>query len=61
MSIAAQGHAVIQWWDSTDAAGRKIARISVPTLIADGTADRIDPVGNDHALARLIPAARLVL
>ena len=57
----AQAGAVTDWWDGTDAAGRKIARISVPTLIADGTADRLDPVANDHALARLIPRARLVL
>jgi pimeloyl-ACP methyl ester carboxylesterase len=57
----AQGAAVIDWWDGTDAAGRKIASISVPTLIADGTDDQLDPVANDHALARLIPGSRLVL
>ena len=57
----AQAGAVSDWWDGTDAAGRKIARISVPTLIADGTADKLDPVANDHTLARLIPRARLVL
>jgi pimeloyl-ACP methyl ester carboxylesterase len=57
----AQAGAVSDWWDGTDAAGRKIARISVPTLIVDGTADQLDPVANDHALARLIPGARLVL
>ena len=50
-----------KWWAGTDAAGRKIARISVPTLIADGTDDQLDPVANDHTLARLIPGARLVL
>jgi pimeloyl-ACP methyl ester carboxylesterase len=33
----------------------------VPPLVADGTGDRLDPVANDHALARLIPGARLVL
>jgi pimeloyl-ACP methyl ester carboxylesterase len=33
----------------------------VPTFIADGTDDRLDPVANDHTLARLIPRARLVL
>ena len=58
---AAQTVAATDWWDGIDAAGRKIARISVPTLIADGTDDRLDPVANDHALARLIPRARLVL
>jgi pimeloyl-ACP methyl ester carboxylesterase len=58
---AAQTGAVADWLDGTDAAGRKTARISVPTLIADGTADQLDPVANDHTLARLIPRARLVL
>jgi pimeloyl-ACP methyl ester carboxylesterase len=57
----AQGDAITEWWDGTDPAGRKIARISVPTLIADGTVDRLDPIANDHTLARLIPRARLVL
>ena len=57
---SAQAGAVTEWWDGTDAAGHKIARIAVPTLIADGTADQLDPVANDHTLARLIPNARLV-
>jgi pimeloyl-ACP methyl ester carboxylesterase len=57
----AQAAAVTKWWDGTDATGRKIARISVPTLIADGTDDQLDPVANDHTLARLIPGSRLVL
>jgi pimeloyl-ACP methyl ester carboxylesterase len=61
LTKTAQAGAVTNWWDGTDAAGRKIARISVPTLIADGTADQLDPVANDHTLARLIPGARLVL
>ena len=61
-TIAAQGSASEQWFAGTDPAGRQTAAISVPTLIADGTADRLDPVTNDHALAaRLIPRARLVL
>jgi pimeloyl-ACP methyl ester carboxylesterase len=60
-TIAAQGRASGQWFGGTDPAGRQTAAISVPTLIADGTADRLDPVANDHALARLIPRARLVL
>jgi pimeloyl-ACP methyl ester carboxylesterase len=33
----------------------------VPTLIADGTDDQLDPVANDHILARLIPPGKLVL
>jgi len=57
----AQAAAVANWWDGTDAAGRKIASISVPTLIADGTDDQLDPVANDHTLARLIPRSTLML
>jgi len=56
-----QGLAVSDWWVGNDAAGRKVARISAPTLIADGTDDQLTPVANDHILASLIPAARLVL
>ena len=59
--LAAQRGAVTQWWTGKDPAGRKIAGISVPTLIADGSADWVDPVANDRTLARLIHGARLVL
>jgi len=59
--MAAQRRAVTQWWTGKDPAGRKTAAISAPTLVADGTADWVDPVANDRVLARLIPAARLVL
>ncbi len=59
--LAAQRRAVTQWWTGKDPAGRKTAGISVPTLIADGSADWVDPVANDRTLARVIPAARLVL
>ena len=59
--MAAQRRAVTQWWTGKDPAGRKTAAISAPTLIADGAADWVDPVANDRALARLIPAAKLVL
>lgn len=57
--LAAQRHAVTQWWTGKDPAGRRLAAISVPTLIADGTTDWVDPVANDRTLARVIPAARL--
>jgi len=57
----AQADAGTAWWDGADAAGHEITRIPVPTLIADGTADQLDPAANDHTLARLIPGARLVL
>jgi pimeloyl-ACP methyl ester carboxylesterase len=56
-----QGLAISDWWAGNDAAGHEISRISVPTLIADGTDDQKVPLANDHILARLIPGARLVL
>jgi pimeloyl-ACP methyl ester carboxylesterase len=40
---------------------RAAATITNPTLIADGTLDRLDSVGNSHAVARLIPGAKLEL
>ena len=60
-AIAAQGHAMNAWLGGTDPAGQKTATISAPTLIADGTIDRLDPVANDYVLAHLIPGARLKL
>lgn len=58
-TVSAQGHAIDQWWAGQDPAGRQTDRIAVPTLIADGAADRLDPVDNSHTLARLIPNATL--
>jgi pimeloyl-ACP methyl ester carboxylesterase len=60
-ALAAQRRAVTQWWTGKDPAGRKIAAISVPTLVADGWADWADPAANGRTLARLIPGGRLVL
>ena len=57
----AQGNASLGWFAGTDPAGRRTAAIDVPTLIADGTADRIDATANDYALAKLIRGARLML
>jgi pimeloyl-ACP methyl ester carboxylesterase len=59
--VAAQGHAVDQWWAGLDPAGLRAAEITAPTLIADGTTDRLDPLANSHDLAGLIPGARLAL
>jgi pimeloyl-ACP methyl ester carboxylesterase len=56
-----QASAETDWWDGHDTAGREIARIPVPALVADGTDDQLDPAANDRTLARLIPRARLVL
>ena len=59
--MTAQGHAVDQWWAGLDPAGQQAATIAAPTLIADGTADRLDPLANSHTLASLIPGAKLTL
>ena len=59
--ITAQKGASLNWFDGTDPAGLLTGTISVPTLIADGTVDRIDATANDRALASLLPGARLVL
>jgi pimeloyl-ACP methyl ester carboxylesterase len=60
-TTAAQGRAVGEWWAGADPAGREDARISAPTLVADGTVDRLDPVANARALARFIRGARIRL
>jgi pimeloyl-ACP methyl ester carboxylesterase len=60
-TVTKQARAVIEWWDGTEPAGEQTTAISSPTLIADGTADRIDPLSNSRALAKLIPRSRLVL
>ncbi len=59
--VSAQTKAVDVWFGDHDVAGRKIASIKLPVLVADGADDLLDPVANDHALASLIPDARLVL
>jgi pimeloyl-ACP methyl ester carboxylesterase len=59
--VTAQARAVDQWWAGTDPVGQQSAGISAPTLVADGTADRLDPVGDSHTLASLIPGAKLTL
>ena len=59
--VTAQTHAVNEWFNGLDVAGRNTAAIEVPTLVADGTVDRLDPVANDHRLASLIPKTQLTL
>jgi len=59
--VTAQGHAVDDWWAGRDPAGPQTAKIAVPTLIADGTADQLDPLANSRTLASLIPGAKLTL
>jgi pimeloyl-ACP methyl ester carboxylesterase len=58
--VTAQGHAVDAWWNGTDPAGTQTPT-AVPTLVADGTIDKLDPVTNSHTLANLFRGARLHL
>ena len=60
-TLAAQSQAVIMWWAGTDPAGARDATISAATLIADGTADRLDPLANSRVLASLIRGSKLEL
>jgi pimeloyl-ACP methyl ester carboxylesterase len=44
-----------------DPPGRQIGKLRVPTLVADGTLDQLDPTANDRLLAGSVPGARLIL
>jgi pimeloyl-ACP methyl ester carboxylesterase len=59
--VADQVVAVQQWIAGSDPAGRRLGEVAVPTLVADGTLDRLDPVANDRMLAATVPGARLIL
>jgi pimeloyl-ACP methyl ester carboxylesterase len=58
---AAQAVAVQQWIAGQDAAGPQLGQLKLPTLVADGTLDQLDPVANDRMLADSVPGARLIL
>jgi pimeloyl-ACP methyl ester carboxylesterase len=60
-TVTAQGDAIDAWWAGQDPAGKETAAITVPTLIADGTADQLDPLVNSYRLANIIAGARLTL
>jgi pimeloyl-ACP methyl ester carboxylesterase len=56
-----QTNAVNQWFAGSVAAGREVPSVKVPTLVADGTEDALDPVSNANQLAGLIKGAQLTL
>jgi pimeloyl-ACP methyl ester carboxylesterase len=58
---AAQTAAIRQWFAGNDPAGRKVSHLALPTLVADGTEDALDPVANDHQLNALIHRSTLTL
>jgi pimeloyl-ACP methyl ester carboxylesterase len=56
-----QDAAIAQWMAGQVPVGHQLGRLRVPTLVADGTRDRLDPAFNDMLLARGIRGARLLL
>jgi pimeloyl-ACP methyl ester carboxylesterase len=58
---AVQGLAVQQWIAGQNPAGRQLGKLRLPTLVADGTLDQLDPVANDRLVADGIPGAKLIL
>jgi pimeloyl-ACP methyl ester carboxylesterase len=56
-----QTTAVTQWLAGQDPAGREVGTVDVPTLVADGTLDQINPTANDRPDAASIPHAALIL
>jgi pimeloyl-ACP methyl ester carboxylesterase len=55
-----QEAAVAQWMAGGDPAGRRIRDIRARTLVADGTVDALDPVGNTGILAHDVRWARVL-
>jgi len=56
-----QTTAIDQWFAGSVASGRDVTSLKVPTLVADGSEDALDPVSNDKQLAGLIKGAQLTL
>ncbi len=59
--LGPQSAAVEAWLEGDDPAGHDVGTIRVPTLVADGTVDALDPVTNDKKLVSAIHGARLAL
>ncbi|MGC1184743.1 MAG: alpha/beta fold hydrolase [Candidatus Dormiibacterota bacterium] len=59
--VTAQATAVLQAWEGKDRSLRHFRQIVAPTLVADGTLDRVVPAANPRALAAGIAGARLLL
>jgi pimeloyl-ACP methyl ester carboxylesterase len=58
---AEQNTAIDQWFAGDDAIAHRISNIRIPTLIADGTQDVLDPTSNARQLSHLIHTSTLVL
>ena len=57
----AQSAAIQEWMSGDDPVGHQLNRIHVPTLVADGTEDALNPAANAVLLARGIPRSHLLL
>jgi len=61
LAKTAQNRAIQKWLDGDDPAGARVKDLRVPTLVADGTEDALDPVANDQLLHRIISTSQLAL
>ncbi len=59
--VGSQEAAVEAWLRGTDPSGHLVGGIRVPTLVADGSLDALDPTANDRSLAAAIRGAQLVV
>jgi pimeloyl-ACP methyl ester carboxylesterase len=59
--VPLQSAAIGTWMAGGDPVGHQVGAIRVPTLVADGTLDALDPVANDRMLAASIRGAGLAL
>lgn len=59
--VPLQLQASTRWLAGQDAAGRRVNRLRLPTLIGDGREDVILPTANSRKLAHLIRGSRLTL
>jgi pimeloyl-ACP methyl ester carboxylesterase len=57
-AIATQASSILAWFNGHVSTGHELAEISVPTLVADGTDDRIDASVNDRHVAAQMPHSR---
>jgi pimeloyl-ACP methyl ester carboxylesterase len=57
----AQLATLLPWLEGKESAGRRIAQIAAPTLVADGLQDLLVPTANDHSLVTAIRGGRLIL
>ena len=58
---ASQSSSIEAWLSGNDPSGHLIGAIRVPTMVADGTVDTLDPAANARMLTAAIPGTQLVL